>query len=519
MSKIIIGSRGSELALWQANHTQDRLVKLGHEVEIKIIKTSGDQIQHLSFDKMEGKSFFTKEIEEALLKKEIDLAVHSHKDLETNQPDGLTVAAVSNRENPAELLLIRKEAVDLKLPFSLKKKPIVGTSSARRKTQLLAIRGDIKLKDLRGNVPSRIQKLRDGGYDAIMLAAAGVQRLEIDLSEFHVEELACKEFIPAPAQGVLGWQIREGDTELAAIVANLNDPEVQEIIGVERKILNLFDGGCQLPLGAYCIKENGEYQVWASSSRSWDAYPQRVYFKSDSLDGLAEKVVRRLKENPAKRNVFVSRHLPENTFFRQALEENGFSVSAVALTVFEQVPFNDFEHTDWIFFSSKNCVKHFFSQNPQIGKNTKLGAVGGATDQELKLRGHRADFIGSSTDTKAIGSAFAKLVGNQSVLFPISSSSYRTVQKQFENQSNLTDLVAYHSVENTSAKVPNTDIVVLTSPSNAILYFRHHPASNDKVYIAMGNSTGKKLEEFGVANYILPWNSSVIALVDAIQSI
>ena len=519
MSKIIIGSRGSELALWQANHTQDRLVDLGHEVEIKIIKTRGDQVQHLGFDKMEGKGFFTKEIEEALLNKDIDLAVHSHKDLETNQPNGLTVAAVSSRESPAELLLIRKESVDLKLPYSLKKKPVVGTSSARRKTQLLSIRRDIELKDLRGNVPTRIQKLRDGGYDAIMLAAAGVLRLNIDLSEFHVEEIDCKEFIPAPAQGVLGWQIRERDYELAKILTNLNDSEVQETIGVERKILNLFDGGCQLPLGAYCIKENGEYHVWASSSRSWNAYPQRVYLKSASTEGLAEKVVKRLKENPSKRSVFVSRHLPKTTFFRQALEENGFSVIAEALTIFEQVPFKEIEQTDWIFFSSKNCVNYFFSQNPQIGENTKLGVIGGATNQELKSRGYSANFIGSSTNTKAIGTGFAKLVGEKSVLFPISSSSYRTVQKQFESQDNLIDLVAYHSVENVSVKVPNTEIVVLTSPSNAILYFRHHPATTDKVYVAMGNSTGKKLEELGVSNFILPWSSSVIALVDAIQSI
>ena len=493
--KIIIGSRGSELALWQANYTKNKLEKLGHNVEVKIIKTRGDQIQHLSFDKMEGKGFFTKEIEEALLNKSIDLAVHSHKDLETCQPDGLTVVAVSKRENPAELLLIKKGSVDLKLPFSLKKKPVVGTSSARRKTQLLSVRQDIKLKDLRGNVPTRIQKLRDGGYDAIMLAAAGVQRLEIDLSEFHVEELACKEFIPAPAQGVLGWQIRKNDAELPPIMALLNDSEIQETIGVERKILNLFDGGCQLPLGAYCIKKNGEYHVWASSSSSWDAYPKRVYAQSNSTEGLAEKVIKKLKETPAKKTVFVSRKLPKNTFFRRALEQNGFIVSAESLTVFEQVPFNGFEQTDWIFFSSKNCVKHFFSQNPQIGENTKLGAIGGATNQELKTQGYKAKFIGSSTNTKEIGHDFSELVGTQSVLFPISSSSYRTIQKQFKNQTNLIDLVAYHSVENVSVNVPDTTIVVLTSPSNAILYFRHHPSTGNKTYIAMGNSTGKKLKE------------------------
>lgn len=519
MSKIIIGSRGSELALWQANHTRNRLEDLGHKVEIKIIKTSGDQIQHLSFDKMEGKGFFTKEIEAALLAKEIDLAVHSHKDLETTSPAGLIVAAVSGRANPAELLLIRKEAVDQKLPYSLKKKPIVGTSSARRKTQLLSVRSDVKLKDLRGNVPTRIQKLRDGGYDAIMLAAAGVQRLNIDLSEFHVEELPCKEFVPAPAQGVLGWQIREDDTGLAEILESLNDSETQATIAIERKILNLFDGGCQLPLGAYCTLRQGKFHVWASSAKSWDAYPKRVYLQSNSSRGLAEKVVSKLQKDNSSKKVFISRDLPRKTFFRQALEKNGYTVSAVPLTIFEQVPFSTFEQTDWIFFSSKNCVKHFFSQNPNLSANVKLGAIGGATHQAIKAKGYAADFVGTSTDTIAIGQEFANLVQKQSVLFPISSSSYRTVQKQFENQENLYDLIAYHSVENIEAKVPETDIIVLTSPSNAILYFRHHEASSDKTYIAMGNSTGKKLEELGVRNYVLPWNSSVIALVDAVQSV
>ena len=214
MNRIIkIGTRGSELALWQANHVQSELKKLGVSSELKIIKTQGDQIQDIGFDKMEGKGFFTKEIEEALLDKTVDLAVHSHKDLETNQPKGLIVASVSDRENPSELLIIRKDALNAKLMLSLKQNAVVGTSSARRKSQLLAFRDDIKLEDLRGNVPTRINKLREGNYDAIMIAAAGVYRLNIDLEEFHVEVLDPKEFVSAPAQGVLGLQIREEDSD------------------------------------------------------------------------------------------------------------------------------------------------------------------------------------------------------------------------------------------------------------------------------------------------------------------
>ncbi|HKC67641.1 MAG TPA: hydroxymethylbilane synthase, partial [Bacteroidia bacterium] len=225
MKKIIIGTRGSDLALWQANYTKALIEKQGREVEIKIISTEGDRSQewNTSFDKMEGKGFFTKEIEDALLKNEIDLAVHSHKDLPTISPDGLMIAGVSDREDPSDLLIIRTEAVDEKEKFSLKQKAIVGTSSSRRKSQLLGFRDDVQLKDLRGNVPTRVKKLAAGDYDAIMLAAAGVDRLELDLSDFKVVKLSPQEFVPAPAQGVLAWQIREDDTAMEILVGKLNN--------------------------------------------------------------------------------------------------------------------------------------------------------------------------------------------------------------------------------------------------------------------------------------------------------
>lgn len=293
--KIVIGSRGSELALWQAHHVEARLQALGHEVEIKIIKTQGDKIQHLSFDKMEGKGFFTKELEEKLLDGSIDLAVHSHKDLPTEHPEGLIIAAVSEREDPADLLLIRKEKVDASRKLELTENPVVGTSSARRKSQLLHHRPDIEIKDLRGNVPTRINKLREGQYDAIMLAAAGVERLKLDLSEFHVLRLDPTEFIPAPAQGVLGLQIRETDSELAEILANLNSDAVARKIGVERRILNLFEGGCQMPLGAYCVEENGQLTVKACVADAWDA-PVRIEVRSGSeVEALAQETVAALR--------------------------------------------------------------------------------------------------------------------------------------------------------------------------------------------------------------------------------
>ena len=248
---IRIGTRGSELALWQANFVKGELEKLNCTVEIKIIKTQGDLIQDLSFDKLEGKGFFTKEIEEALLANEIDLAVHSHKDLETSSPEGLIIAAVSDRENPAELLLIRKEAHAPNEMWELKKNAFIGSSSARRKSQVLSLRADLQLKELRGNVPTRIDKLRKGEYDAILLAKAGVNRLGLDLGDLIQINLSPTEFIPAPSQGVLGFQIRSNDDALLLLLRNLNNEKVENDIKLERKVLQLMNGGCQLPLGVY----------------------------------------------------------------------------------------------------------------------------------------------------------------------------------------------------------------------------------------------------------------------------
>lgn len=288
MQHIRIGSRGSDLALWQANHVKKQLEALGSSVEIKIIVTQGDSIQNLSFDKLEGKGFFTKEIETALLNNEIDLAVHSHKDLETEQPKGLVVAAVSEREDPADLLLIRKEKVDTLQLWSLAEQSIIGTSSARRKSQVRGFRPDAEIKDLRGNVPTRIQKLRDGQYDAILLAKAGVDRLKIELSEFHVERLDPEEFIPAPAQGVLALQIREGDQELLKFLAKMNHSVVQKQIAVERKVLNLLQGGCQLPLGVYCA-ENGI--VYVSHCQNWEDGANWFEYETDDHESLPEIIV------------------------------------------------------------------------------------------------------------------------------------------------------------------------------------------------------------------------------------
>jgi len=170
---LVIGTRGSRLALWQADHIEARLRSVGHSTAQRIIKTQGDRVVDLSFDKMEGKGFFTKEIENELLAGAIDLAIHSCKDLETRDPEGLHIAAIAGRAACEELLIIRADAVDASRVLSLGYGAVVGTSSARRKSQLRMFRPDVTITDLRGNVPTRVEKLRTGDYDAILLAKAG----------------------------------------------------------------------------------------------------------------------------------------------------------------------------------------------------------------------------------------------------------------------------------------------------------------------------------------------------------
>ena len=292
---IRIGTRGSKLALWQANFTANALQDLGASTEIVVIKTQGDRVQDLPFGKLEGKGFFTKEIEEALLREEVDLAVHSMKDLPTQNPEGLVITAVSERYDPADWLLIRTEKTEKKI-FQVVEGGIIGTSSARRKAQMLHYRPDVDIQELRGNVPTRVQKLRDGQYDAIILAAAGLKRLEMDLGDLTLLPLNVKEFVPAPAQGVLAFQTRSEDKKTRRMVRLLHHSNVASCTNVERKVLQLMDGGCHVPLGVYCEQDvMGNFHAWAAWSEEVEAPLRRAQFSSSTTDGMAEQLFANLK--------------------------------------------------------------------------------------------------------------------------------------------------------------------------------------------------------------------------------
>jgi hydroxymethylbilane synthase len=248
-----IGTRGSELALWQSRHVAARIAAQegAPEVELVTIRTEGDKITDVPLSRVAGRAFFTKEIEEALLAREVDLAVHSLKDLATVMPTGLAIGAVLEREDPRDVLLAARPTTLAELPAGAR----IGTSSLRRRALLARARPDLELVELRGNVPTRIRRLLEGRYDAIVLAAAGVRRL--GLVEHVRESLAPERFLPAVAQGAMAIQVRAGDAGTLEWIAPLEHAPTRAEVTAERALLRELEGGCQVPVGALARVEGG----------------------------------------------------------------------------------------------------------------------------------------------------------------------------------------------------------------------------------------------------------------------
>jgi hydroxymethylbilane synthase len=246
-TSLVIGTRGSTLALWQAEWVQARLreLALGLSVRLRRIKTSGDKILDVSLAKIGGKGLFVKEIEEALLRREIDVAVHSMKDVPTALPDGLALLCVPKREDPRDAVLSREGKAFRDLPSGAK----VGTSSLRRQAQLLHLRGDVTITMLRGNLDTRLRKLKEGEFDAIVLAAAGLRRL--GWTEAVTEYLPLDTCVPAIGQGALAVEGRRDDQFVRRLLAPLEDASTRMAVTAERALLERLEGGCQVPIAAH----------------------------------------------------------------------------------------------------------------------------------------------------------------------------------------------------------------------------------------------------------------------------
>jgi hydroxymethylbilane synthase len=258
---LVIGSRGSKLALWQAEQAKARLLALNPEIDIRveIIKTTGD-VKTDPLSVIGGKGVFTKELEDALLDGRIDLAVHSLKDLPTVLPEGLTVSAICERDDPRDALVVRD---DLKARggsiLNLPEKAVVGTSSQRRVAQLKSLRRDVVVKDVRGNVDTRLRKLDEGQYDALILACAGLRRLEL---EHRIDAaISTGEMVPAVGQGAIAIETRADDEFTIEITSALDHEETRVCCLAERAFLRSLGGGCQFPIAAHAIIDEGTLKL------------------------------------------------------------------------------------------------------------------------------------------------------------------------------------------------------------------------------------------------------------------
>jgi hydroxymethylbilane synthase len=253
--RIRLGTRGSALALWQAEHVRDRLARQGHEVEVRKITTTGDRILDRRLETIGGKGAFLKEIEEALVAGEVDLAVHSLKDVPTDQPPGLVLCAFVERADPRDALLSASGEGLARLAPAAR----VGTTSLRRAALVKARRPDLHIEDLRGNVDTRIRRLREGRYDAILLAMAGLTRL--GRAGEATEALDPWAFLPAPGQGVLALECRAGDRDVQAAALVLHHAATERAVTAERTFLASLGGGCNVPLGAYAVAEGSALRL------------------------------------------------------------------------------------------------------------------------------------------------------------------------------------------------------------------------------------------------------------------
>ncbi|MEI7485374.1 MAG: hydroxymethylbilane synthase [Ignavibacteriota bacterium] len=297
---IIIGSRGSELAMWQSQFIKKEIEKNNKTIKvgIKLISTKGDKILDVALSKIGDKGLFTKELEVELLNKTIDLAVHSLKDLQTDIPEGLKLVAVTKRHPAEDVLIARRKGMTIR---TLPEGAVVGTGSLRRRAQLLHVRPDIKIEELRGNVPTRIKKFQDSDWDAIILARAGVERLGLKKNISFVIPIG--QMLPAAGQGALGIEIHKDNKFVEEILKSVHDEPAYLAALAERSFLKSLEGGCQAPIGAFAeVKSNGIYLDGIVASIDGSVtFRKKIRGKKNEAEKLGSRLAQDLKEAGADR--------------------------------------------------------------------------------------------------------------------------------------------------------------------------------------------------------------------------
>lgn len=519
--KLRLGTRGSDLALWQANHVAGRLRAAGHECELVVLKTRGDRIDDVPLQNVEGKAFFTAEIERALLDGDVDLAVHSHKDLPIEDAPGLTIAAIPERAPAGERLLVSPAAHDPGAPFlPLREGVRVGTSAPRRAEQIRALRPDLRVRDLRGNVPTRVQRLREGRYDAIVLAAAGLERLGLDTGELKDVALPTELLVPAPAQGALAIQVRAGDEEVAALCARvLHDEDTARNVRVERALFTAQGGGCNLPLGA-SLRRTG-----APGERAWrmraflgpdhpvPGAPARwVETHGADAEAAAAQAARLLAGGGPTRcgplaplRVALCGSVGPESVLAARLAVLGAEVvseRAIAFADEDGVPLAErlaaLAPGDGLALTSREAARRVAGRSVAAG--VSIAAVGPGTARVLLDAGHEVDFTGDG-GARELARSWPLSAGAR-VLFPCAAGARRELEEELAARGiSVERLVCYRTLPVAGLELAaDVDARVYMSPSAvaAALPCEHEAGARPAVRVALGRATAEALERAGL---------------------
>jgi hydroxymethylbilane synthase len=529
-----IGTRGSDLALWQARHVAARLQAAGHACELVILETRGDRIDHVPLQSVEGKGFFTKELEDALLADKIDLAVHSHKDLPSEQPPGLVIAAVPERATAEERLLVLPDAHDpggLFLP--LVRRARVGTSAPRRAAQLAALRPDLELTPLRGNVPTRVRRLREGKYGAIVLAAAGLQRLGLDLTGLVVETLPVDLLVPAPGQGALAVQTRASDAELRGLCARaLADPLAAATVAAERSLLVAMGGGCNLPLGVALRRDSGG--SWRASAFLGAGHPRPEHparwCRAAGADPAAAVAAlsARLSEGKITGNGPLEGLSIALTGTLGAAQELAVRLATLGARVLreEVLAIEDLEGSalarrvaslrpgDALAFTSAHAARRL--RGLIVPEGVRVAAVGEATARELAAAGLRVDLVGRS-GARLLARAMDVAPGAR-VLFPCAENARADLEEELRLRGVVVERLALYR---TRAKLdavlyPEADARLYLSPSAVEAALGWERARFPRARrVALGEATSAALSAAGLAHDQAP-STDTAELLDAL---
>ncbi len=527
-TSLTIGTRASLLARWQTDHVISRLQDAWPQLDctVSTFSTAGDRIQDRPLPAIGGKGLFTEELENGLRSGDIDIAVHSLKDLPVADPAGLTIGALLNRADVRDMLISRDNHTLQELPAGA----VVGTSSLRRQAQLLAARPDLQVRSIRGNVQTRIRKVMDGEYDATILAAAGIDRL--GLHEVGGRLLSLQAMLPAPGQGALAVQCRAGDEATLSLLAVIHDEMVRGAVTAERSFLLALGGGCAVPVAAYAEAEAGGWRLQGlvadpagaplltvSGSGPDPLALGQALAAQITADGAGE-ILDRVKPLRSRR-IVVTRSADMAGPFAERLATLG--AEPVLFPVIDFTPVDArtvapfllaLDGYDWLIFSSGNAVRFFFERYdelPDAPALPKIAAVGQVTADRLRARGLDPDFVPDVFSGTALAGGLGDLSG-QNVLLPRARVGRpETVQALQEQGAAVADLPFYETITAQPGAAAlaeierGVDVLTFTSPSsvrNFVKLIRQAGMDAaellaETLTVCIGPSTAAELQEYG----------------------